>query len=667
MHKLSMFALAIASLAISASHGLATTPTAEEIARAHQWSLARFGDADTPPTAEPPFSFTYGDKPSAECLKAWKAERTTRKLDEARTERVVTYADPATGLVVTCRAVEYRDFPTVEWTLFFKNTGTANTPILGIIRPMDVSIVRPDGEEYVLHHTPGDTTTPESYVPLELKLEPNSAPEFLPEGRPTSGAFPYWNVAMPGGGMIAVLGWPGKWSARFERDGGNTLRILAGQEITHFTLRPGEEVRSPLAVVQLHDGDWLRAQNIWRRWMVAHNLPRPGGKLVPTHYAACFANLQPVAAEETGSIDGLAREGIKLDYWILDAGWYKDNGGWWNTGTWEIDRDRFPKGLREVSDHAHAAGMEFIVWFEPERLVAGSWLAENHPEWVLGGKNGGLLNLGNPDAWNWVVNFVDKTMIDEGIDVYRQDYNINPVDYWRANDAEDRQGITEIKYVTGYLAFWDELVRRDPKRWIDSCASGGRRNDLETLRRGVPLLRSDCFTGATVQQSQTYGLALWVPYFGSGTGMTDEYMYRSCIFPASRVGCDARDPNLDYALLKRMVAEFRKVQPYLLCDYHPLTPYSLAPNVWMAWQFDSPEQSGGFVQAFRREECPADTLVLKLRGLDPSAMYALEDLSADTTVEVSGKSLMDEGLSVKLASAPGSALYVYRKVARPAE
>lgn len=26
---------------------------------------------------------------------------------------------------------------------------------------------------------------------------------------------------------------------------------------------------------------------------------------------------------------------------------------------------------------------------------------------------------------------------------------------------------------------------------IDSCASGGRRNDLETLRRAVPLLRSD--------------------------------------------------------------------------------------------------------------------------------------------------------------------------------
>ena len=64
-------------------------------------------------------------------------------------------------------------------------------------------------------------------------------------------------------------------------------------------LLPGEEVRTPLTVLQFWDGDWIRAQNIWRRWMVEHNLPRPGGRLVTTHYGSCWSvTLNPSAEEE---------------------------------------------------------------------------------------------------------------------------------------------------------------------------------------------------------------------------------------------------------------------------------------------------------------------------------------------------------------------------------
>ena len=70
------------------------------------------------------------------------------------------------------------------------------------------------------------------------------------------------------------------------------MRIRAGQELTHFKLLPGEEVRTPLMVLQFWKGDRIRAQNVWRRWMLAHNLPRPGGKLPPPQFAA--VQLAPV-------------------------------------------------------------------------------------------------------------------------------------------------------------------------------------------------------------------------------------------------------------------------------------------------------------------------------------------------------------------------------------
>ncbi|MBM4090803.1 MAG: hypothetical protein FJ276_15480, partial [Planctomycetes bacterium] len=80
--------------------------------------------------AAPPFSFVYGDKPSDELLGAWKFREDAQPLSPGKTERTQTYTDPRTGLEVRCVIVQYDDYPTVEWTLYFKNTGTADTPIL---------------------------------------------------------------------------------------------------------------------------------------------------------------------------------------------------------------------------------------------------------------------------------------------------------------------------------------------------------------------------------------------------------------------------------------------------------------------------------------------------------------------------------------------------------
>jgi alpha-galactosidase len=158
----------------------------------------------------------------------------------------------------------------------------------------------------------------------------------------------------------------------------------------------------------------------------------------------------------------------------------------------------------------------------------------------------------------------------------------------------------------------------------------------------------------------TYGLSLWIPYHGSGTIQPTEYWFRSTIFPASRVGWDTRKTDLDYSLLKKMIAEFHKVEPYLLSDYYPLTPYSAEPTAWMAWQFDEPGK-GGAVQAFRRAECAEETLALKLQGLDPNAKYELENLDDAGKQTHSGKELMEQGLPVTVKDKPGAALFIYRK------
>jgi alpha-galactosidase len=621
------------------------------------------GQQKSPYTTDPSFSFMYGDKHSSEFLQKWDVTRNSEKIDETRTKHEITYIDPETKLTIKCIAVEYSDFPIIEWTLYFKNGGSKDTPIIADIQAIDTVFERNANGEFVLNHHAGSPCTAYDYEPYRTKLDANAEKSIATSGgRSSNSDFPYFNIETPGEGYIVVVGWAGQWSAKFTRDSLNGLRVKAGQELTHFRLYPSEEVRTPLIVVQFWKGERIRSQNLWRQWMLKHNLPNP-----PSHHlAACSSHqyAEMINANEENQImfvDRYLEEGIKLDYWWMDAGWYINETGWTNTGTWEVDTKRFPRGLKAITDHAHSKDVNIIVWFEPERVTPGTWLYENHPEWLLGTDGWKLLNLGNPEARTWVTDHVDKLIIEQGIDLYRSDFNIDPLGFWRNNDDEDRQGITEIRYVEGFLEYWSELRRRHPGMLIDTCASGGRRNDLETLRRSVPLLRSDYIFEPIGQQCHTYGIAQWIPFQGTGIIHTDSYNFRSCMNPHLTACWDMRRDDLDYESIRRLYGQWREIGKYYTGDFYPLTPYSLENNVWMAWQFNRSDIGEGMVQAFRRADSFYESARLKLHGLDPDANYTITNFDFPDKTSMTGKELMEKGLPVTIADQPGAVVITYQK------
>ena len=626
---------------------------------------AEAGPPPIPRTSELPISFVYGGQSSDDLLAAWPRKTASKILDAARTEHTLAWTDAQTGLEVRCVAVEYSDFPVAEWTVFFKNTGRTNTPILENLQALDTKLERSADGEFVLYGNKGDWCVPQSFEPVQVTLGPKTEHRFAPDGgRPTNGpkGWPFFNLHAPGGSIMFAIGWPGQWACSFTRDDQRGLRVIAGQQVTRLFLKPGEEIRTPLIAALFWEGtDTVRAQNLWRRWFMAHNVPRLNGQPPPTMLQMqCYRTFEKGGEKDLfDTVEEFNRAGIAVDMCWRDAGWYPCKGSWPNTGTWEIDPQRYPKGFRPFSDWLHQQGKKLIVWFEPERVGdRESWLAKNHPDWLLGGT---LLNLGHPDAWKWLVEHIDTMLREQGIDYYRQDFNMDPLGNWRGNDAPDRRGMTEIQHVTGYLAFWDELRRRHPGLLIDSCASGGRRNDLETLRRAVPLLRSDFQFGheATMpNQGHTYGISSWIPYYGSGCYFTDSYSARSYIMPCSGYGGTNAET-------KRAYDECRQVAPYMLGDYYPLTPYSIAPGDWIAWQFDRLDLDGGVVQAFRRDKNESPTRVLRLSGLAPAADYEVTDLDGGAPKKMSGKDLMEQGLTVEIKAKPGAAVIFYKK-AKPA-
>ncbi|MGQ9651653.1 MAG: hypothetical protein ACUVXJ_16235, partial [Phycisphaerae bacterium] len=80
--------------------------------------------------------------------------------------------------------------------------------------------------------------------------------------------------------------------------------------------------------------------------------------------------------------------------------------------------------------------------------------------------------------------------------------------------------------------------------------------------------------------------------------------------------------------------------------------------------FDLPEKDEGVVQAFRRGESNYRTAELQLRGFEADGVYAVTDLDSGGTQTLTGRILSEVGLRVEIASRPGSAVLVYKKLRR---
>src|SRR5690606_26243346 len=156
--------------------------------------------------------------------------------------------------------------------------------------------------------------------------------------------------------MIIVVGWAGQWAAQFACDPGRGLRVTAGQETTQFKLRPGEEVRTPLVVLQpWKGGDWIDAQNAWRRWMIRYNLPRPGVQLPPVRGDDPCERGEPEALRRSvprgGARARLLVDGCGLVRQRVGLASYRDVGGRQEAIPQRPSRHQRPRSREGSEDH----------------------------------------------------------------------------------------------------------------------------------------------------------------------------------------------------------------------------------------------------------------------------------------------------------------------------
>ena len=607
------------------------------------------------------------------------------------------------GLEVVAHYNEYEDFPVCEWLFFFGNVGMSsqnaygddetsiavidvdfseNTQILENVRIGDRLI---KGKDPVLCHGNGDTCADDGY---EMWKDPVSEPlVYSPKfGVSCCGASPYFRLIFDDSCVNVAVGWPGCWEAGFAPEEGG-VKVYAKQKNFRSYLKPGEKIRTPRLTLMYSKGGEDRSRNLWRRWMFKHIVPKFRGEPIkPLH---CLHTWLIDGKEEfTGvteenqlfAIDEYIRRGLKPDVWWIDAGWYPCDGHWVVTGNWWPNPENFPNGLGKVGEKCDENDINLLLWFELERVHVDTWLDKNKPEWIIREPDEGrlnvapfnLLNLGNPECLQWAIGTIDKIIKESHVRIYRQDFNYAPANAWASLDSKDRDGITENAHIVGYLKLWDSLLEKNPGLLIDSCSSGGRRNDLETMRRAVTFHYTDVGYGIhPIKQKQHRMMFEWIPYFRAHAKNwddengdytpgayrdVDEFAYHAAMAPALTTTIEYYDSDELFAVGIKMEKLWRRAAEYMISgDYYPLTECRKSNKDYYAMQFDRPDKNDGFIQVLRNTKAEEDTFILK-PFVEKDAKYSFENGETGERFNVSGAELAN-GLAIKIPKRSGVILF----------
>lgn len=617
-------------------------------------------------------------------------------------ERGWTIVDLGDGLELSCEVSRFGGFgQALEWTGWLSQSGPGPSPVLEDIQGLDLRLGFSGGDPVVLYAR-GGLCTLDDYEPMTRVMNPGARLHFQPGGGRSSSEFlPFANVRLGGDlGLMVGIGWSGEWALEVEREG-DALRLRVGQAHTRLRLEPGERIRTPLVLLIPYEGDAQTGQNLLRRFILAHHRPAQNGKTIAPEVFASSWGATP-SRSHLANVAAIAEHDLPIEWYWIDAGWFSADPWFMHIGDWRPRRELHPEGLRPIADALHAAGRKFLLWVEPERVCeetpwydeCAQWLLEvprekrhynwgnsqHEPEWRVWESlrnqirdNDRLWDLGNPEGRAFLTQAMVQLIEDFGLDCFRHDANIAPLEFWRAKDLPEREGLCENLWVQGLYLFWDALLERFPGLMIDNCASGGRRIDLEALSRTVPLWRTDHPEEIIGRQCHTWGIAHWVPLNSTGAvnpALDTDYAFRSAfsstlafdLFTGTTVvQTDPPAADFPYETARRAINQYLEVQPYSLGDYYPLSCYSQAPDAWMAWQFHRPDLDAGVVHAFRRSQSASEAVTYSLRGLDPGTMYEVTDLDTDQVRHLTGEQLMTAGLRLESAERPAALLVRYRE------
>ncbi|WP_300342182.1 alpha-galactosidase [Nesterenkonia sp.] len=326
----------------------------------------------------------------------------------------------------------------------------------------------------------------------------------------------------------AALAWSGSW--RMSADAPpftGRIRLAGGpdDESGILTLAPGGQLTTPVLTGLRVRGDADAVARQWHRYQ--QTLTRTTGpEHRPVVYNAWYATGFDVRVDHQLRLTEAAAE-IGAEVFVVDDGWFRgrvsDRSG---LGDWDVDPQKFPRGLEELIDGVRARGMRFGIWVEPEAVNPDSDLYRAHPEWVhhVQGRplrtlrNQYMLDLGRPEVEEWAAGMLRRLLSRYDITYLKWDMNRSIEDGGCPVPGADDWS---WRHTRAYYRLLEMIRAEFPHVTVEGCAGGGGRIDHEVLARTDVVWPSD-ETGPRDRLAVQHGFLEAFPSWAMSSWVTDE-------------------------------------------------------------------------------------------------------------------------------------------------
>lgn len=182
------------------------------------------------------------------------------------------------------------------------------------------------------------------------------------------------------------------------------------------------------------------------------------------------------------------------EYYVIDCGWhnpihmnaYLDI--YKNFGTWYESLERFPDGIKAISDYVHSLGMKFGLWIAPEVVgTKNTKMLEYYDDecfFMRNGKKiahdtGYVLDFRHPKVYDYMSRSIDRMIDEYGCDYIKFDGCPNPGFGTEINSTSLGDGLE--KQSEAFLKWVEDAMQRHPNVIFEDCAGGGQRIDYKAL------------------------------------------------------------------------------------------------------------------------------------------------------------------------------------------
>ena len=307
--------------------------------------------------------------------------------------------------------------------------------------------------------------------------------------RSSEQAVPWFQIEGADDSFFGALLWSGAWSFGAHHSGPGLSLTLGLSEMS--TTIGADEIDAPHAVFGVASGGVPGVSAALQSYIVQGIRGGVGFDPLVT-YNTWFAYGTRVDAEDVREELGRMAN-IGAERFVLDAGWYPegDRSDYFDfesgLGVWTPDPARFPDGLRPLSEYAHALGLQFGLWVEPERVslvaleaagVDEAWLARQNDQY--GSDRVGQICFSSAAARQMIIDRLSHLIDEVQPDYLKWDNN-----QWLNCDRDGHgHGPTEgnFAHVSGLYDVLRTLRERYPQLVIENVSGGGNRLDLGMLR-----------------------------------------------------------------------------------------------------------------------------------------------------------------------------------------